>query len=433
MRCLLQNGTDMHHHKLSNDGRSHRRYKHPAHKQQPRIILRGLRISGTEKGNLASRHLLKYYGVDPGNIHCSNLIYNWNATASRELPPQVRPIQTTTDILQQFRIIQQLQEKIKVARQTTIPPNTLRNPLSILPLRLPRNNASSRTSTNDDPPTRAPGPIKGQPNDPIATTRSRRYRQPMICRNMEPTTILDKITDNTLILIYEVGKEQDEQIIALLREYADGLTRILTERPKTKLIVTLTFRSEMEKEKLTNILQQRTQKKTQKKEPEAKGKTILNQDPQRLHILVPRTMPCKEAIDILKEYGEIDFYDIIEMDKRPPKVYAMYVRYCTQKAADQARKTTAFTKEIRPAPRWVPRNQYRLLPREYVCLYCHHKATLCRKESHDEICSGQQPQERWRNNELRRNTIRGLKTYYLCGQAVRDHDWKKPRTRMQYA
>ncbi|CAB0043278.1 unnamed protein product [Trichogramma brassicae] len=180
----------------------------------------------------------------------------------------------------------------------------------------------------------------------------------------------------------------------------------------------------MEKEKLTNILQQRTQKKTQKKEPEAKGKTILNQDPQRLHILVPRTMPCKEAIDILKEYGEIDFYDIIEMDKRPPKVYAMYVRYCTQKAADQARKTTAFTKEIRPAPRWVPRNQYRFLPREYVCLYCHHKATLCRKESHDEICSGQQPQERWRNNELKANTIRGLKTHYLCGQAVRDHDWK---------
>ncbi|CAB0034830.1 unnamed protein product, partial [Trichogramma brassicae] len=37
----------------------------------------------------------------------------------------------TTDILQQFRIIQQLQEKIKVARQTTIPPNTLRNPLSV--------------------------------------------------------------------------------------------------------------------------------------------------------------------------------------------------------------------------------------------------------------------------------------------------------------
>ncbi|CAB0040673.1 unnamed protein product [Trichogramma brassicae] len=135
-------------------------------------------------------------------------------------------------------------------------------------------------------------------------------------------------------------------------------------------------------------------------------------------------MPCKEAIDILKEYGVIDFYDIIEMDKRPPKVYAMYMRYCTQKAADQARKTTAFTKEIRPAPRWVPRNQYRFLPRKYVCLYCHHKATLCRKESHDEICSGQQPQERWRNNELKANTIRGLKTHYLCGQAVRDHDWK---------
>ncbi|CAB0038648.1 unnamed protein product [Trichogramma brassicae] len=164
------------------------------------------------------------------------------------------------------------------------------------------------------------------------------------------------MADNTLILIYEVGKEQDEQIIALLTEYANGVTRILTERPKTKLIVTITFRSAMEKAGLTNILQQRTQKKTQKKEPEAKGKTIQNQDPQRLHILVPRTMPCNEAIEILKEYGEIDFYDIIEMDKRPPKVYAMYVRYCTQKVADQARKTTAFTKEIRPAPRWVPRN-----------------------------------------------------------------------------
>ncbi|CAB0040694.1 unnamed protein product [Trichogramma brassicae] len=36
-----------------------------------------------------------------------------------------------TDILQQFRVIQQLQEKIKLARQTAIPPNTLRNPLSV--------------------------------------------------------------------------------------------------------------------------------------------------------------------------------------------------------------------------------------------------------------------------------------------------------------
>ncbi|KAL7305861.1 hypothetical protein TKK_0002097 [Trichogramma kaykai] len=47
---------------------------------------------------------------------------------------------------------------------------------------------------------------------------------------MEPTTILDKISNNKLILIYEVIEEPDEQIITLLKEYADGLTNITTER-----------------------------------------------------------------------------------------------------------------------------------------------------------------------------------------------------------
>ncbi|CAB0034447.1 unnamed protein product, partial [Trichogramma brassicae] len=125
-----KNGTDMHHHKLSNDGRSHRRYKHPAHKQQPRIILRGLRISGTEKGNLASRHLLKYYGVDQGTS-TAPILYTIGTPLLLENSHPKFDLFKTTDILQQFRIIQQLQEKIKVARQTTIPPNTLRNPLSV--------------------------------------------------------------------------------------------------------------------------------------------------------------------------------------------------------------------------------------------------------------------------------------------------------------
>ncbi|CAB0038649.1 unnamed protein product [Trichogramma brassicae] len=113
-----------------NDGRSHRRYKHPAHKQQPRIILRGLRISGTEKGNLASRHLLKYYGVDQGTS-TAPILYTIGTPLLLENSTPSCDLFKTADILQQFRIIQQLQEKIKVACQTTIPPNTLRNPLSV--------------------------------------------------------------------------------------------------------------------------------------------------------------------------------------------------------------------------------------------------------------------------------------------------------------
>ncbi|CAB0043277.1 unnamed protein product [Trichogramma brassicae] len=78
---------------LSNDGRSHRRYKHPAHKQQPRIILRGLRISGTEKGNLASRHLLKYYGVDQGTSTAPILYTIGTPLLLENSHPKLRPIQ----------------------------------------------------------------------------------------------------------------------------------------------------------------------------------------------------------------------------------------------------------------------------------------------------------------------------------------------------
>ncbi|KAL7290760.1 hypothetical protein TKK_0015508 [Trichogramma kaykai] len=206
---------------------------------------------------------------------------------------------------------------------------------------------------------------------------------------MEPTTILDKIITGQVI------EEQDEQIITLLKEYADGLTNITTERPKAKLIITLTFRFPKDKAKLIDVLKQKKEEPTQEKEKsKAKDKIVTNLDPQRLHILVPKEMSCWEAIEILKKYGEIDFYDFVEMDKRPPKIFAIYVRYCTQEAADQAKKSTAFLKEVRLGTKWILKDLYANLPREYKCLYCHHKVTLSRKECHDEVCLGQQLEQR---------------------------------------